>query len=79
MRLGLLFVLKPSIISTYLSYSVSIITFLFGTIVMSGVAFSYVPNKLRITFGVVLMLWGIYRCVSTRIQVRQQNEKDEEE
>jgi hypothetical protein len=46
---------------------------------MSGVAFSYVPNKLRITFGVVLMLWGIYRCVSTRIQVRQQNEKDEEE
>jgi hypothetical protein len=47
--------------------------------VLSGIAFQYVPNKLRITFGVVLMLWGIYRLVLTRIQVRQRNEEDEEE
>jgi len=79
MRLGLVLVLKLSSISIYLSYSVSIITFIFGAVVISGVAFSYVPNKWRITFGVVLMLWGIYRLVSTRIQVRQQNEKVEEE
>ena len=46
---------------------------------ISGVAFQYVPSKLRVTFGIVLMLWGIYRLVSTRIQVRQKNEKDEEE
>jgi hypothetical protein len=46
---------------------------------MSGVVFQYVPKKLRITFGVVLMLWGIYRLVYTQIKVRQQNEKDEEE
>jgi len=77
--LGFLIVLKLSNISTYLSYSVSIITFIFGTIVVSGIAFPYVPNKLRITFGVVLVLWGIYRFVYTRIQVRQQNEKDKEE
>ena len=70
--------LKLSNISRYLSYSVSIITFIFGAIVMSGVAFQYVPNKLRITFGVVLMLWGIYRLVYTRIQARQQNKKEEE-
>jgi hypothetical protein len=72
-------VLKLSNISTYLNYSASIIAFIFGTIVISGVAFPYVPNKLRITFGIVLMLWGIYRFVFTRIQVRQRNEKDEEE
>jgi hypothetical protein len=46
---------------------------------VSGVAFQYVPNKLRITFGVVLMLWGIYRLVFTRIQVRQRNKEDKEE
>jgi len=79
MRMGLLIVLKLTNISTYLNYSVSIITFVFGTIVVSGVAFQYVPSKLRITFGVVLLLWGIYRFVFTRIQVRQRNEKDEEE
>jgi hypothetical protein len=46
---------------------------------VSGVAFQFVPMKLRITFGVVLMLWGIYRFVFTRIHVRQKNEPDEEE
>jgi hypothetical protein len=66
-------------ISAYLSYSVSLLTFIFGIIVVSGVAFPYVPGKLRITFGVVLMLWGIYRFVSTRIQTSKKNEKDEEE
>jgi len=73
----LLIVLKLSNISIYLGYTVSIITFIFGAIVISGVAFQYVPNKLRITFGVVLMLWGIYRFVFSRIKVRQQNEEEE--
>jgi hypothetical protein len=79
MRVGLLTVLNVSNISTYLSYSVSIITFIFGIIVVSGVGFQNIPNKLRITFGIVLMLWGIYRFVFTRVKVRQQNKKDEEE
>jgi hypothetical protein len=78
-ELELLIVPKLSSISTYLGYSVSIVTFVFGAIVASGIAFQYVPNKLRIIFGVVLMLWGIYRFVFTRVQARQQNEKDEEE
>ena len=68
-----------SMISKYLAYSVSLVTFIFGAVVMSGMVFQYVPNRLRIIFGVVLMLWGIYRFVFTRIHVRQQNEKDEEE
>ena len=76
---GLLAVLKFSDISIYLGYAVAVITFIFGTIIISGSAFQYVPSKLRITFGVVLMLWGIYRFVFTRVKVRQQNEKDEEE
>jgi hypothetical protein len=72
-------VLKLSNISTYLSYSVSCITFLFGAIILSGIVFQYVPGKLRLSFGVVLVLWGIYRFVSTRMRVRQLKEKDEEE
>jgi cytochrome c biogenesis protein CcdA len=70
---------KLSSISNYLGYSVSFITFIFGTVVLSGLVFQYVPDKLRILFGVVLILWGIYRFVFTRIHVRQQREKDEEE
>ncbi len=70
---------KLSSISIYLGYSVALITFVFGAIVVSGVVFQYVPIQFRITFGVVLMLWGIYRFVFTRIHVRQKNEPDEEE
>lgn len=72
-------VLKLSKISNYVSYSVSLITFLFGLIVTSGVAFQYVPKQLRITFGIVLILWGIYRFVATQVKVRQQHKEDEEE
>jgi hypothetical protein len=78
-ELELLIVQKLSSISKYLGYSVSLITFIFGALVVSGMVFQYVPGKLRITFGVVLMLWGIYRFVFTRMHVRRQNEKDEEE
>jgi xanthine/uracil permease len=72
-------VLKLPTISTYLSYFVSLIAFLFGVVVISGVAFQNVPGKLRVIFGIVLMLWGIYRFVATRFQVRKQNDKDEDE
>jgi hypothetical protein len=70
--------LKLSNISIYLGYSVSVITFVFGIVIVSGLAFQYVPNQLRITFGVVLILWGIYRFVFTRSRARQNNEDDEE-
>ena len=69
--------LKASRISMVLSYSVSVITCVFGLVILSGFAFQYVPGKLRIMFGVVLMLWGIYRFVSTRVRERQQKNEEE--
>jgi uncharacterized membrane protein len=71
-------VIKLSNISMYLGYAVSVITFIFGVVIVSGIAFQYVPSHLRITFGVVLMLWGIYRFVYTRIRAHQKNEDGEE-
>jgi predicted membrane protein len=79
MRQGSFVVLKLSTISIYLHYGASIVTFLFGAIVLSGIVFQYVPNKLRITFGIVLVLWGLYRFVATQSQVRRQHEEDEEQ
>jgi hypothetical protein len=70
--------LKLSNISTYLGYALSVITFIFGIVLVSGVAFQYVPAQLRITFGVVLILWGIFRFVNTRMHSRRQNEYEEE-
>ena len=62
----------------YLGYVVSVLTFVFGATIVSGIAFQYVPMHLRITFGIVLMLWGIYRFVYTRIRSHQKNEDEEE-
>lgn len=71
--------LTSSAISTYLGYSVSAITFVGGIIVISGFALGNVPSQLRVTFGVVLVLWGIYRFVATRFRMRQQNDQENDE
>lgn len=68
--------LKISNGTTYLSYLVSGLTFVFGAVIVSGFAFLYVPRQLRIMFGIVLMLWGIYRFVFTRFRARQKDEEN---
>jgi hypothetical protein len=70
--------IKLSSFSTYLGYTVSVVTFLFGIVMLSGVLFSYVPGQLRMTFGVVLILWGIFRFLNTRMRVKQDKEYEEE-
>lgn len=48
-------------------YFVSFVLFLFGIVLISGFlnfgGVRYVPSKYRITFGVVFLLYGIYRFV----------------
>jgi hypothetical protein len=66
-------------ISAYLGYSVSLLTFTFGIVIISGLAFQYVPVQMRVMFGIVLALWGVYRFVLTRTRVRQQEENETEE
>jgi hypothetical protein len=70
--------LNASSISTYLGYSVSAITFVCGIVVVSGIVLGNVPGQLRVTFGVVLILWGIYRFVITRFRTRQKAEEENE-
>jgi hypothetical protein len=72
-------VLKLSNISIYLGYSVSAVTFAFGIITVSGLAFQYIPIEMRMMFGIVLILWGVYRFVLTKTRVRRQHEEAEEE
>ena len=71
-------VLKLSNISIYLGYSVSAVTFVFGIITVSGLAFQYIPIEMRMMFGIVLILWGVYRFVLTKTRVCRQHEEEEE-
>ncbi len=70
--------LKLSNISIYLAYSVSAITFVFGIVIVSGFAFRYIPIQMRMMFGIVLILWGVYRFVFTKTRIRRQFEDEQE-
>jgi hypothetical protein len=71
-------VLKLSNISMYLGYSVSAVTFVFGIIIVSGLAFPYIPIQMRMMFGIVMIFWGAYRFVLTKTRARRQQEDEEE-
>jgi uncharacterized membrane protein len=71
-------VLKFTNVTDYLGYSVSAITFVFGVVIVSGFAFQYIPIQMRMMFGVVMILLGVYRFVLTRTRASRQNEDEEE-
>ncbi|HVN49086.1 MAG TPA: hypothetical protein VMU30_09750 [Bacteroidota bacterium] len=71
--------LKISNITYYISYVVGTIAFLFGIVILLGVGFTNVPQQLRVAFGVVLILWGIYRFVLAWSNYRQQQKEEKEE
>jgi uncharacterized membrane protein len=71
--------LKLSNFPMYLGYAVSLVTAVAGITFVTGITFSYVPAKMRITFGVVLILWGVYRFVLTRNKANQEKRNEQEE
>jgi hypothetical protein len=72
--------MKKISLSLSLGYAVSSITFFCGVAVVSGlVPLERIPDRLRFTFGAVLILWGIYRFVGTQAQRRRRGMEDSEE
>ncbi|OGU31758.1 MAG: hypothetical protein A2X67_05690 [Ignavibacteria bacterium GWA2_55_11] len=69
---------SPAIV---LGYTVAVVMALTGIAVIAGLVMRQgVPDRFRITFGVVLALMGVYRSVLTRTkQMRIAREKEEEE
>ncbi len=59
----------------YFGYTVAVVCFSSGVIVLSGFLLPpHIPQKLRIMFGVVLLLYGIYRFVNLKFKQRQEDE-----
>ncbi|MDE3056906.1 MAG: hypothetical protein KGJ59_02995 [Bacteroidota bacterium] len=60
----------------YAGYVISVCIFLCGIMVVGGILLPlYIPQKFRIMFGVVLILYGIYRFITLRLKLRQKNEE----
>ncbi len=61
----------------YFAYFMSAVFFFGGLFVIFGVFISdNVPKQLRITFGIVLMLWAIYRLVIIRTKSKRYEEDE---
>ena len=62
----------------YFGYALSAVLFLFGVIVVLGLTIpEYVPEQTRITLGIVLLLWGLYRFVHTRMKRKEEKVGEE--
>jgi len=69
---------KPLNISLIVGYTISAIFFVFGLVMLLGITIpTYIPKEFRITIGVVLLLWAIYRFVLTRMKAREEREGEE--
>lgn len=63
---------QPINISAIIGYTVSALTSTLGILVLAGMFIpEAVPSKVRITFGAVIVLLGIYRFVITRVRLMQ--------
>ncbi|HLF20415.1 MAG TPA: hypothetical protein VI704_06465 [Bacteroidota bacterium] len=56
-------------VSTIIGYALSTIFLVFGVVVLLGLAVpDTLPKQFRMTMGVVLVLWGVYRFVLTKMK-----------
>jgi predicted metal-binding membrane protein len=65
-------------VSKFLGYSVSAVTTSLGILVLFGlIVTDSIPTQFRIIFGVVLLLMGVYRFVTTKTRTMQTRREDE--
>ena len=66
--------MRPADFSKWFGYTVAGVTISAGLVLLAGFVLSeWVPDKVRLTFGSVLMLLGIYRGILTKIRASQRN------
>lgn len=64
--------MKKISFTSILGYAVATVTILCGVGIFAGILrFENLTPQLRYTFATVLMLWGIYRAITTYTQDKQ--------
>ncbi len=68
--------MDPNKIFVYFSYAMAGMFAALGLFVLFLIPKEYnIPEKSRIMFGVVLLLYGLYRFISLRVKQRQEDEE----
>jgi uncharacterized membrane protein YfcA len=71
---------NPLIIVHIVSYFTASLIALLGVAALFGWFFpTYIPDNIRLLLGVMMILWGMYRIVSTRMKQQQEARARDEE
>jgi len=70
--------LKLAAVSTMVGYTISALMATVGILVLTGVLMTDgMTTQLRVIFGIVLVLYSVYRFLMTRARTRQEEGPDE--
>jgi len=70
--------MKKIRIKSLLGYSVSVVTFILGIGIFVRIfRFDNIPPQLRYSFALVLVLWAIYRALTTYFKDKQSERENE--
>lgn len=71
--------LKAAAVSTIVGYTISALMATVGILVLSGVLMAEgMTTELRVLFGIVLVLYSVYRFMMTRARTQQEDESSDE-
>ena len=70
--------LKLAYVSTFVGYGISVVMAAVGVLVLGGLLVREgMPEQLRILFGIVLVLYSVYRFMMTRARAKRTESPDE--
>lgn len=71
--------MKLAAVSTIVGYTISALMATVGILVLSGVLMAEgMTTELRVLFGIVLVLYSVYRFMMTRARTQQEDESSDE-
>lgn len=56
--------------SHYINFGTSVLTFIFGLLLVTGIVYPASRDTVKITLGIVLMIYGVYRFINTVSKVK---------
>ena len=58
-------------VSLIINFGTSVLTFIFGLLLLTGMIYPGKMDSAKLMFGIVLMIYGIYRFVNSVSKVKQ--------
>ena len=62
--------------SIYINFATSILTFVFGVLLLTGIIYPDNKDSSKVMFGIVLIIYGVYRFINVLSKVKQQKLDD---